>query len=184
MQKNHAIQEDVLTFWFKELEPAQWWEKSATTDQIIRNRFSTVHTRAVGCELFGWRNTALGRLAEILVLDQFSRNMFRDSALAFANDNLALALAQEAVRCGADALLTPIERSFLYMPYMHSESLLVHEVAAGLYQKNGLQNNMDFELKHKRIIEQFGRYPHRNLLLGRSSTAEEVEFLKQPNSSF
>lgn len=110
--------------------------------------------------------------------------MYRGSPLSFANDSLALALSQEAIAAGADKVLTPIERSFLYMPYMHSESLKIHAVAMVLYQKNGIQSNVDFEIKHKQIIEKFGRYPHRNSLLSRESTAEEIEFLKQPGSGF
>jgi uncharacterized protein (DUF924 family) len=110
--------------------------------------------------------------------------MFRDSALAFANDALALALSQEAVACGADAALSAVQKSFLYMPYMHSESLEIHEIAVELYAKEGLQNNLDFEIKHKNIIERFGRYPHRNAVLGRVSNSEEIEFLTQPGSSF
>lgn len=176
--------EDVLHFWFEEIEPALWWKKDAEFDQLITQRFSTLHTSACRCELFAWRTTPKGRLAEIIVLDQFSRNMFRDSPLAFTNDSLALALAQEAISTGADQQLTPVERSFLYLPFMHSESLLIHEQAVILYEKNGLANNLDFEIKHKNIIERFGRYPHRNKVLSRESTAEEVEFLKLPGSGF
>jgi len=175
---------DVLNFWFEEISPAQWWAKDLQFDQQIRDRFAALHAQAAQCELYTWRDTAHGRLAEVIVLDQFSRNMFRDTPQAFAQDPLALALAQEAIAAGAADLLTPIERSFLYLPFMHSESLLIHEVAVQLYTENGLQNNLDFEFKHKAIIEQFGRYPHRNAILGRVSTPEEIEFLKQPNSGF
>jgi uncharacterized protein (DUF924 family) len=135
-------------------------------------------------ELSAWRDTPHGRLAEIIVLDQFSRNLFRDSPKAFAQDGMALALAQEAVRTGADAQLSAQERVFLYMPYMHSESPAIHETAVQLFTGNGIQGNLDFELKHKAIIERFGRYPHRNALLGRNSTPEELAFLSQPGSSF
>lgn len=175
---------DVLKFWFEEISPAQWWAKDPLFDEQIRTRFAALHAQAAQCELYPWRDTAHGRLAEIIVLDQFSRNMFRDTPQAFAQDALALALAQEAIAAGAADLLTPIERSFLYLPFMHSESLQIHEVAVQLYTENGLQNNLDFEFKHKAIIEQFGRYPHRNAILGRVSTPEEIEFLKQPNSGF
>lgn len=176
--------EEVLTFWFEEIEPALWWKKDASFDALLIERFSTLHARACRCELYAWRSEPGGRLAEIIVLDQFSRNMFRDSALAFANDALALALSQEAVACGADAALSAVQKSFLYMPYMHSESLEIHEIAVELYAKEGLQNNLDFEIKHKNIIERFGRYPHRNAVLGRVSNSEEIEFLTQPGSSF
>jgi len=147
-------------------------------------RFSEIHTRATCCEMFEWRKEPEGRLAEIIVLDQFSRNMFRDSDQAFANDTMSLALAQEAIACGADQALTPVQRSFLYMPFMHSESLRIHEVAVELFRNNGIQSNLDFEFSHKKIIEQFGRYPHRNQVLGRESTIEEIEFLTRPGSSF
>jgi uncharacterized protein (DUF924 family) len=175
---------EILRFWFEEIDQSQWWAKDDDFDKLIVERFSEVHAKATRCELFEWRVNAKGRLAEIIVLDQFSRNMFRGSPLAFANDSLALALSQEAISAKAGKVLSPIERSFLYMPFMHSESLKIHEVAMDLYQKNGIQNNLDFELKHKQIIEKFDRYPHRNSILGRESTEEEIEFLKQPGSGF
>jgi uncharacterized protein (DUF924 family) len=176
--------QQIVKFWFEEIETALWWKKDDTFDALLIERFFEIHARATRCELFEWRKEPAGRLAEIIVLDQFSRNMFRDSALAFASDALSLALSQEAVACGADQALTPVQRSFLYMPYMHSESLKIHEVAVELYRKNGIQNNLEFEFKHKKIIEKFGRYPHRNRVLGRQSTTEEIEFLTQPGSSF
>ena len=176
--------EDVLHFWFEEVEPALWWKRDTDFDRQIITRFSALHTNASRCELFTWRTTARGRLAEIIVLDQFARNMFRDSPLAFTNDALALALAQEAITTGADQPLSPVERSFLYMPFMHSESLIIHEQAVILFENNGIAENLDFEFKHKRIIERFGRYPHRNKVLNRDSTAEELDFLKEPGSGF
>ena len=176
--------EEVLTFWFEEISQAQWWKKDVDFDQLISDRFSVIHSRAARCELFDWRNSAKGRLAEIIVLDQFSRNMFRGSPGAFAHDQMALVLAQEAVSLGIDKLLTPIEQGFIYLPYMHSESLKIHEVAEKLYRQPGFQGSLEWEIKHKRIIERFGRYPHRNDILGRKSTKEEIEFLKEPGSSF
>jgi len=174
----------IINFWFEEIDPAMWWKKDDSFDALLVERFTEVYSRATRCELFDWREEPLGRLAEIIVLDQFSRNMFRNSALAFANDSLSLALAQQAVAVGADKSLNPVQRSFMYMPFMHSESLLIHEVAVELFRANGTENNLDFELKHKRIIEKFGRYPHRNKLLGRESTADEILFLTKPGSSF
>jgi len=176
--------QQVLDFWFDEIEPKQWWVKDAAFDQLIRDRFATVHERAIRCELFPWRENVLGRLAEIIILDQFSRNMFRDSPQAFAQDALALALAQAAVDLGCDLELSLEQRNFLYMPYMHSESLVVHDVAIELFRKNGSTSALDYEHKHREIIERFGRYPHRNKILGRESTAEELEFLKQTGSGF
>ena len=176
--------QEVLNFWFKEIEPANWWVKDSAFDNSITEKFLSIHNAAKHCELAPWRETAHGRLAEIIVLDQFSRNMYRDTPQAFACDGIALVLAQEAIAVGADKALNPVEKSFLYMPFMHSESLVIHEKALALYQANGIDSNVDFEIKHKEIIERFGRYPHRNSILNRQSTAEEIEFLSQPNSSF
>ena len=175
----------VIDFWFSEIEPAQWFRKSADFDEQLRQRFGQLHQQAVAGELWQWRDSAEGRLAEIIVLDQLSRNLFRDSATAFAADSMALALAQEAVRGGYDQQLDSHDkRAFLYMPYMHSESLAVHKEAMRLFSQPGLENNLEFEIRHRDIIARFGRYPHRNAALGRASTDEELAFLKQPGSSF
>ncbi|MBE8717781.1 DUF924 family protein [Cellvibrio polysaccharolyticus] len=179
-----ARYQTVLDFWFNTLTPAQWFAKSTQLDEQIREQFSALLQQASACELWQWRNEPRGRLAEIIVLDQFSRNIFRDTPRAFQQDSLGLALAQEAVALGADQTLTAVERSFLYMPYMHSESPSIHERAVELFNQPGLENNLDFEYKHKAIIDRFGRYPHRNAILDRTSSAEEIEFLKQPGSGF
>lgn len=178
------VRESVLSFWFQELKPEQWFIKDVALDQQVRERFEALHQRAAACELFAWRKDARGRLAEIIILDQFSRNIFRDTPPAFQQDALALALAQETVAFGLDRSLPTTERSFLYMPYMHSESAVIHSTAVKLFDQSGMENNLDFEYKHKEIIDRFGRYPHRNNILGRESTAEEIEFLKQPGSGF
>lgn len=174
----------IIDFWFAQLSPEQWWAKDPAFDRMIETRFGTLLKQAAACELFTWRDSALGRLAEIIVLDQFSRNIHRDQAQSFAQDALALALAQEAVRGGMDAALNPSQKAFLYLPYMHSESALIHEQAVRLFDQPGLEYNLDFEHQHKRIIDRFGRYPHRNAILGRRSTDEELAFLEQPGSSF
>ena len=175
--------EKIIHFWFSELSVAQWWKKDAELDRTIAERFGKVHAAAARCELFHWRTTAEGRLAEVLVLDQFSRNIHRHRPQAFACDALALALAQEAVLRGIDDALEPAWRNFLYMPYVHSESAVIHKEAVRVCSKAGEQT-YDFELRHKAVIDRFGRYPHRNAILGRRSTPQEVEFLKQPGSSF
>lgn len=175
---------NVLKFWFEEAGPSKWFIKDDEFDQSIRDRFSDIHSRAVGCELFEWRTSPKGRLAEIIVLDQFSRNMFRGSPLAFANDQMALTLAQEAVSLEVDKQLEPAESGFIYLPFMHSESKYIHEIAEKIYRQQENQSGLEWELKHKAIIDKFGRYPHRNEILGRESTPEELEFLKQPNSRF
>ena len=176
--------QDVLEFWFDELTQKDWFTGGEEIDAFIESRFAEVHKAAAQGELFEWRQNAQGRLAEIIVLDQFSRNIGRNTPAAFSADPMVLALAQEAVAGGFDHQLNQQQKSFLYMPYMHSESLLIHEQAVLLFSQTGLENNLDFEFKHKVIIERFGRYPHRNEVLGRASTPEEVEFLQQPGSSF
>ncbi|WP_374472007.1 DUF924 family protein [Arenimonas sp.] len=176
--------DDVLRFWFEDTAPAQWWKVDPAFDATVRDRFGALLAAAAAGECFGWRTTARGRLAEVIVLDQFPRNIHRGTAAAFACDPMALALAQEAVAAGALAALSPVERSFLLLPYMHSESKRIHEIAERLYREHAPPENHDFELRHKAIIDRFGRYPHRNALLGRESTPEEREFLTQPGSSF
>ena len=174
----------VLNFWFEESTPEQWFARDENFDRKIRERFSKTLEQARACELFSWRDTAHGRLAEVIVLDQFSRNIFRDQPQSFAQDPLALALAQEAIARGLDQELTLKQRPFLYLPYMHSESLKIHEAAVQLYSQPGLDFQLDYELKHLAILKKFGRYPHRNSVLQRTSTSEELEFLKSPDSSF
>ena len=175
---------EIINFWFEEIEPKQWWQKSEEFDTLIENRFGTIHIQAISGELFQWRETSVGSLAEIIILDQFSRNMFRDKPESFAYDAMALTLAQVAIDKGFDSELSQIQRVFLYMPFMHSESQRIHEEAVKLFTALGVESNLEFEYKHKTIIDRFGRYPHRNAILGRQSTEQEIEFLKQPNSSF
>ena len=174
----------ILHFWFEELTSKQHFVKDAALDETIRARFGDTLEAAAQCELFAWRATAEGRLAEIIVLDQFSRNVYRDTPRAFAQDALALVLAQELVASTQDRSLPIAQRVFAYMPTMHSESALVHTQAVALFTQLGIEGNLDYELRHKAIIDRFGRYPHRNAILGRTSTAEELAFLSEPGSSF
>jgi uncharacterized protein (DUF924 family) len=176
--------DELLRFWFGEAGPEAWWKPNPEFDELIRARFGELYARAVRCELYKWRTAPEGRLGEIIVLDQFSRNLFRDSARGYSQDLAALALAQEAVSAGAHVVLEPVQRVFLLLPYMHSESREIHVEAERLYREFAPAENLDFELRHKSIVDRFGRYPHRNEVLGRSSTPEEIEFLRQPGSSF
>ena len=175
---------DVLGFWFDEVTPAQWWAKSDAFDRLVATRFAALHAAAMRCELYAWRDSADGRLAEIIVLDQFSRHIHRDRPEAFAADGMALVLAQEAVTAGMDRSLEPPRRAFLYLPYMHSESAAIHVMAVRLFAQPGMADNLAFERRHQAIIERFGRYPHRNCILGRASTPAELEFLQTPGSAF
>lgn len=175
---------DVNRFWFDEIDPSLQFKKDPDFDAEVLTRFAATHAAAAACELSHWRTDSKGRLAEIIVLDQFSRNMFRDRPQAFAYDAQALVLAQEAVALGLHEQLPAKHRAFMIMPYMHSESALIHEQAVQLFSVPGLEENLRFERHHKAIIDRFGRYPHRNAILGRRSTAEETEFLSQPGSGF
>ena len=175
---------EIIKFWFEEITPEQMWSKDVKFDALIAQRFGDVHEKAIRGELGSWRANALGTLAEIIILDQFSRNIYRDTPAAFANDALALKLAEEAIEKNYDKEIDISFLSFLYMPFMHSESSEVHKRAVEIFNQKGLEGAYQFELKHKVIIDRFGRYPHRNKILGRESTAEEIVFLREPDSSF
>lgn len=177
--------QQILDFCFNEAGSQKFFEKDADFDRILIERFSGVLEQAAAAEFYTWRTNAEGRLAEIIILDQFSRNIYRNSPAAFAQDAMVLALAQEAVAAGVlEVFNTLAERKFILMPYMHSESKLIHQQAERLFKQYTDEETYGFEMRHKVIIDRFGRYPHRNDVLGRTSTAEEIEFLKQPGSSF
>jgi len=174
----------VLKFWFQESDASQWFRSDPAFDALVRQRFEPLLQQAADGTLASWRSTAQGRLAEIIVLDQFSRNVYRGTPQAFEQDEMAVQLAQAAVAQGALEVLTEVERNFLLMPFMHSESRAVHLQAEPLFKTYASANTYQFELKHKVIIDRFGRYPHRNEVLGRPSTQEEIDFLQQPGSGF
>lgn len=168
---------DVINFWFKEIKPDKWFEKDDALDLRITELFIVLHSQAMAGELYSWRKTPIGSLAEIIVIDQFSRNIYRDDPKAYAGDPLALALSQTAIANNFDKDLPAQEKQFLYMPFMHSESKLIHQEAIKLFSEEGLGNALDYERQHKKVIDQFGRFPHRNHILERPSTAEEVTYL-------
>lgn len=195
--------EDVLDFWFGELDehgcasPNQrklWWTKSEDFDQAIRANFVSDYEAVVAGDRERWRSTPHGALAYIIVLDQFSRNMFRNTSKMFAADPLAREACWEGLDAGFDTELGFDERVFFYLPLEHSEEVADQERCNELFTKlcetapESLERDaeyyLDFAKKHRAIIERFGRYPHRNEILGRVSTKEELEFLKQPGSSF
>lgn len=179
------MHQQVLSFWFEQLRPEQWFKASAMLDNTIREKFAQLLQQARCGELYQWRNSAEGRLAEIILLDQLSRNIHRNTPQAFATDPVALVLSQEAVHNGTLEQLTSTEqRDFLLMPWMHSESAYIHEQSLPLYKTHASAGCYRAALQHKAIIDRFGRYPHRNAILGRTSTTEELEFLQQPGSSF
>lgn len=171
-----------------------WWSKHPATDARIRHRFETCLAKAGSGALDAWLATAQGRLALILLTDQFSRNMYRDMPQAFAADPLALSWCKEGLQLGCDARLRPVERMFFYLPLEHSESLPDQEQSVALFQalmaeieprhKPAFQGFLDYALRHRDVIARFGRFPHRNRILGRVSSPAEEAFLAQPGSSF
>lgn len=172
---------EVLAFWFQETDSKQWYKKSDAFDAEIIARFGGTYEAAVVGALDGWAKGAKGALALIIVLDQFSRNIHRESPDAFAADDKALAVARELVARGWDADMTDDERQFAYMPFMHSEDLAAQEQCLELFEAIGRPK---WAVDHHKIIARFGRFPHRNAVLGRDSTDEEVAFLDEPDSSF
>jgi uncharacterized protein (DUF924 family) len=189
---------DVLDFWF--LPPdtpghnrfrTEWFRKDAAFDEAIRTRFAGPIDDALTGGLLEWESDADGALARILLLDQFPRNVFRGTAKAFAGDAQALAAAERLVASGRDKNLPPVRRTFTFLPFEHSESLIAQERSVALFaalrreaQEPGFDEALDYAERHRDIIARFGRFPHRNAMLGRTSTAEEIEFLQQPGSSF
>ncbi len=173
--------DEVLAFWFA--DPGRWWKKDPAFDAEIRDRFLTLHEAVARGEREDWLGTARGALAYVIVLDQFSRNLFRGSSLSFACDARAIAAARGALENGFDPRLSSDERSFLYMPFMHSEDIADQERCVQLFASQHPQS-LSFAERHRDIVRRFGRFPHRNALLGRQSTPDELEFLKEPGSAF
>ena len=181
--RNAPWVDDVLAFWFEELGAARWFAKDETLDAVIRGRFLELHERllATGTSRFSTPHAAL---AAVLVLDQFPRNMFRGTPKAFAADPLARAVARQAVESGLDVALTPAQRLFLYLPFEHSEEASDQALAVRLIEQLGNDDWTQYARAHQVLIERFGRFPHRNAILGRESTPEEEQALRGPMGSF
>lgn len=184
-QEDITINKDaqaLLDFWFVEHDGKDWFGGSAAFDAKVSSRFMLTLKQAERCELFEWRDTPKGRLAEIIILDQFSRQLYRGSGDAFKNDPLALALAQEAVASGDDMRLSESEQQFLYMPYMHSESMAIQNEGLNLFRK--LSDELyQFQVGHAEVIKRFGRFPKRNQALGRTSTPDEIAYIAERGDS-
>lgn len=168
----------LLEFWFHDLHQALWFSRNDDFDAQCKNRFYPLWQAACQGELFHWRETPKGRLAEIILLDQFSRNLNRESSRAWQQDGMALILAQELVNQPLWQTLTTTERGVSLLPMMHAESRVIHQEAERLFTDLNEPGFLNAEIKHRALLERFGRYPHRNSLLGRRSTPEEVEWLK------
>jgi uncharacterized protein (DUF924 family) len=195
--------EDVLDFWFgpagsaSEIAGRQrklWFGKSQANDQTVTDRFSATLVAATAGQLDHWANTPRGRLALVIVLDQFPHHLYRDQPQAFATDPQALALSLDALAAGEDRQLALVERVFLYLPLEHAESMAMQDLSVSLYEKLAreaapserllFEDFLKYARQHRDVVARFGRYPHRNAILGRASTADELEFLKQPGSRF
>lgn len=187
----------VLDFWFGApgspdygQSRRAWFVKRDAFDDAIRARFGAAIDAAVGGGLRDWDAARpQGALARILLLDQFTRNVYRDTPAAFAGDALALAAARALVDAGADRALMPLQRAFVYMPFEHAEDAAMQARAVDLFaalaaEQPGLDDMLDYARKHQAVIARFGRFPHRNAILGRASTPDEIDFLRQPGSRF
>jgi uncharacterized protein (DUF924 family) len=176
---------EVLAFWFAETRPRQWFAKDPAFDALLRQRFLRLTRQAIAGELGAWSVEASSALALVLLLDQFPRQIWRDTAMAFAGDPQALALSLRALELGwLEAEPEQPRRQFWLMPLMHSEDLAVQEAALPLFERFTDPRTADFAGRHRDVIARFGRFPHRNTALGRVSSAEELAFLQTPGSSF
>ncbi|PZM12848.1 DUF924 family protein [Rhizobium tubonense] len=186
MDKSHAIctPEEVLDFWFEECGREDWFKVSAALDEEIRRRFRDTHLALAGGVLGVWRATPENQLATVIVLDQFPRNIYRGTALAFATDGLALQEAKIALNAGADQKVARERRCFLYLPFEHAENLIEQEKAVEFFQALGEEEYIDFAIRHRAVIAAYGRFPHRNAALGRVSTEAERDYLAQPDAGF
>lgn len=178
--------QEVLSFWFEEVMPQQWFQKNESFDTEIRERFLVTYEMAKKGLCNDWVQEADGVLALCLVLDQFPRNMFRDVPKAFETDAQILLIVKETLHKGYDALLNPIKRKFMYMPFMHSENLQDQRKSVSLFEgmKGDDPLTYEYALKHLEVIEKFGRFPHRNKILGRESTENEMQYLQLPGAGF
>ena len=176
--------QSVLDFWFTELTQEDWFKGGEEIDNTIKEQFANLHNQVAAGEFWKERTKTRACLAEVIVLDQFSRNMFRGDANSFAFDGQALTIAQHAIATGLNEELSNQEKMFLYMPFMHSESRVIHQAGEPLFESLGIEETIKYAKIHKDIIDQFGRYPHRNEVLGRENTPEETEYLANNHESF
>ena len=184
MPPEPAWVDDVLSFWFGELDRDAWFRKSEATDALIRERLGRTHEQVAALPVDAAMSSARRALATVVVLDQFSRNLFRGTPRAFTSDAKAREVARSAIARGFDQGFDIHGRSFLYMPFEHSEDLADQELAVSLLRALGDAEYTRYAIAHRDIIARFGRFPHRNAVLGRASTPEEAEFLRHPGSSF
>ncbi len=196
------MHEEILRFWFGKIGDnghvpndiaRRWFQKNDSSDELVKQRFQDIHRKAHNQELEHWCSTTRGRLALIIVLDQFSRQIYRGSPQAFASDALALRHAGECIAHRWDLVLSENERAFMYLPFEHAESVEAQAESVQLFEQlaetatvdqTRMKNYVDYAIKHQKIVREFARFPHRNEILGRLSTPQELAFLKRPGSRF
>ena len=178
--------QEILHFWFDETKPQQWFQSSSDFDSLVRDRFMLTYDMARDGLCDGWQRDAQGCLALCLVLDQFPRNMFRDDLRAFSTDDKARSIAGYAISKGFDQVLPPVRRRFVYLPYEHSEDIIHQRKAVALFETMKKEDPLGYEyaVRHHNVIKKFGRFPHRNTILGRKNTPEEEEYLARPDAGF
>ena len=176
--------EDIITFWFEEISPEQWFKKDKKFDAMLLERAGTTVIKALNGQLDRWSKTSAGSVSLVILLDQFTRNIFRDTPKAFSGDEMALVLCQKSINSKWFSELSMTFKQFLLMPMMHSEDISIQEKSLPLFKQHTNKRTYEFAIKHRDIIAKFGRFPHRNLILSRPSTKEELIFINQPGSSF
>ena len=176
--------EDIITFWFEEISPEQWFKKDKEFDAMLLERAGTTVIKALNGQLDRWSKTSAGSVSLVILLDQFTRNIFRDTPKAFSGDEMALVLCQKSINSKWFSELSMTFKQFLLMPMMHSEDISIQEKSLPLFKQHANNRTYEFAVKHRDIIAKFGRFPHRNLILSRPSTEEELMFLNEPGSSF
>lgn len=181
MKKDDDLVEEIIDFWFADEVREKWFKSTPDFDELIRHRYENIWGLARAGSYDHWEQEALSALALVIILDQFPLNMFRQDARQFSTEAHARKIAESVITRGLDQQLTPAQQAFLYLPFMHSESIDDQNRSVQLYQLAGLEDNLKFALHHREIVERFGRFPHRNQFLGRQSTDEEIEYLKKAN---
>ena len=179
-----VTKEDIITFWFEEISPEQWFKKDKEFDAMLLERAGTTVIKALNGQLDRWSKTSTGSVSLVILLDQFTRNIFRDTPKAFSGDEMALVLCQKSINSKWFSELSMTFKQFLLMPMMHSEDISIQEKSLPLFKQHANNRTYEFAVKHRDIIAKFGRFPHRNLILSRPSTEEELMFLSEPGSSF
>ena len=179
-----VTKEDIITFWFEEISPEQWFKKDKEFDAMLLERAGTTVIKALNGQLDRWSKTSTGSVSLVILLDQFTRNIFRDTPKAFSGDEMALVLCQKSINSKWFSELSMTFKQFLLMPMMHSEDISIQEKSLPLFKQHANNRTYEFAVKHRDIIAKFGRFPHRNQILNRPSTEEELMFLNEPGSSF